>query len=300
MNEHGYHRPVLLQESVDGLNIKPNGVYVDATFGGGGHSREILTRLDKGKLIGFDQDPDAKANVPEDPRFKLVDQNFRRMANWLGFLGIQKVDGILADLGVSSHQFDSSERGFSIRFDGPLDMRMDLSKTKTAAEVVNNYSQEELSRILRYYGEVQQPMKIAGSLLKWRPMETTQELKKAVLPFAPRMKEHKFFAQVFQALRIEVNEELDALNEFLLQTAGLLAPGGRLVIISYHSLEDRMVKDFMRSGNMEGVQQKDFFGNLIRPFKPLSAKPIAPEENEIAHNPRARSARMRIAERISD
>lgn len=294
-----YHQPVLLKASVDGLNIKPDGVYVDVTFGGGGHSREILKRLNEaGRLIAFDQDPDAKANIPNDPRFTLVDQNFRFLRNWLRLLKVKQVDGILGDLGVSSHQFDAAERGFSLRFEAALDMRMDQSRSKTAADVLNTYEADALTQVLRQYGEVEMPGRVAKAIIAARPVLTTQELREAVKHYMQRGKEHKFLAQVFQALRIEVNEELEVLKEMLTQSAEVLAPGGRLSIISYHSLEDRLVKDFMRSGNFEGEPQKDFFGNLLRPLKPLQSKPIVPSEEEIEQNNRARSARLRIAEKI--
>ena len=294
--EDGYHRPVLLQASIDNLNIKPNGVYVDVTFGGGGHSKEILKQLDKeGRLIAFDQDPQAQANRLDDPRFELVEQNFRFMSNWLRLLGIRKVDGILADLGVSSHQFDSEERGFSIRFDAPLDMRMDMQRALTAAEVVNTYEEDKLIRVLRNYGELENARSMARSIIQARPLYTSEDLKQAVAKHLPRMKEHKVLAQLFQALRIEVNDELDVLKTFLQQSADLLADDGRLVVISYHSLEDRLVKDFMKTGNFEGTPVKDFFGNLQRPLKPLTGKPILPDEAEIELNTRARSAKMRVA-----
>lgn len=297
MSDHGYHRPVLLQESVDGLAIKPDGVYVDVTFGGGGHSREILKRLEKGKLIAFDQDPDAASNAPADPRFTLVPQNFRFLANWVRYAGHRQVDGILADLGVSSHQFDAAERGFSIRFDSPLDMRMDKSRKRSASEVVNDTPAELLESIFRTFGEIPQARRLVRQIIEKRPVTTTGELLDAIRSMAPRGKEHKFFAQVFQALRIEVNDELEALDELLTQAAGLLRPGGRLVVISYHSLEDRMVKEFMRSGNTRGILNKDFYGNLIRPLDPLSGKAITPSEEEQILNSRARSAKLRIAVR---
>ncbi len=293
--EDGYHRPVLLQASIDSLNIKPNGVYVDVTFGGGGHSREILKQLDKGRLIAFDQDPEAQANRIDDPRFQLVDQNFTFMSNWLRLLGVRKVDGILADLGVSSHQFDSEERGFSIRFDAPLDMRMDMSRKLTAAEVVNTYEEIQLTHVLRNYGELDNARSIARSIIQARPLYTSEDLKQAVQKHLPRMKEHKVLAQLFQALRIEVNDELEVLKSLLMQSADLLNEDGRLVIISYHSLEDRLVKDFMKTGNFDGEPVKDFFGNLQRPLKPLTSKPMLPAEAEIEENTRARSAKMRVA-----
>ncbi|MFM9986977.1 MAG: 16S rRNA (cytosine(1402)-N(4))-methyltransferase RsmH [Flavobacteriales bacterium] len=293
-----YHDPVLLKESVDALNIIPNGVYVDVTFGGGGHSREILKRLDNGRLIAFDQDPEAKNNVIEDPRFTLVEQNFRYMKNWVRLQGLSKVDGILGDLGVSSHQFDSTSRGFSIRFDATLDMRMDMKGKLTAADIVNGYEENQLISILRMYGEVDHARSIARSMISARPVNTSGELKQAIDRHLMRGKEHKLLAQVFQALRIEVNGELDVLKEMLTQSAEILNVGGRLSIISYHSLEDRLVKDFMKTGNFEGEPQKDFFGNLQRPMKPIQTKPIVPSLEEIEKNNRARSAKLRIAEKI--
>lgn len=294
-----YHLPVLLAESVDALNIKPDGVYVDVTFGGGGHSKEILKRLGKeGKLFAFDQDPDAASNIIDDERFVLIPQNFRFMKNWLGVNSVKSVDGVLADLGVSSHQFDSEQRGFSIRFDAPLDMRMDKKRTLTAEQIVNEYAWEELAQMLRQYGEVEKAGGVATAIIANRPLHTTAELIYALDRVTPRGKEHKFHAQVFQALRIEVNEELQALKEMLIQSKDMLSEQGRLVVISYHSLEDRLVKDFMKTGNFEGEPQKDFFGNLIRPLKPLTTKPVLPTEEEIATNTRARSAKMRVAEKL--
>ncbi len=294
-----YHQPALLHESVDGLEIKPDGVYVDVTFGGGGHSREILKRLGtQGKLIAFDQDPDAVKNKINDPRFVFVDQNFQFLKNWVRLCGFRQVDGIIADLGVSSHQFDSSKRGFSIRFDAPLDMRMDQKRKKTAADILNQYDEKALTHLLKYYGEVEQPHKIARSIIAARPVKTTGELIQIVNAFAPKMKEHKFQAQVFQALRIEVNEELEVLKQMLQQACDILKPNGRLSVISYHSLEDRLVKDFFKTGNFQGEPQKDFFGNLLRPLKPTHSKPIIPSEEEINENTRARSAKLRIAEKL--
>jgi 16S rRNA (cytosine1402-N4)-methyltransferase len=290
-----YHQPVLLKESVDALDIKPDGVYVDVTFGGGGHSREILKRLgSSGRLVAFDQDPDAKANIIDDPRFTLVDQNFRFLKNWLSVLRIKEVDGILGDLGVSSHQFDSEQRGFSIRYDSALDMRMDQSRTLTAEKIVNTYEEHELTRILRNYGELDNAKGVARTIIQSRPIFSSQGLMDTLNRTAPRGKEHKFYAQLFQALRIEVNEEIAVLEEFLQQSAQLLKPEGRLVIISYHSLEDRPVKDFLKTGNFEGTPEKDFYGNLLRPMKPLQTKPILPSQEEIDINNRARSAKLRI------
>lgn len=298
MSEQHYHQAVMLREAVDQMDIKPNGVYVDVTFGGGGHSREILKRLDKGKLIAFDQDPDAQSNLINDPRFTLVDQNFRHLKNWVKVLGHKGVDGVLADLGVSSHQFDSAQRGFSIRFDAPLDMRMDQKGKLTAAKVVNYYEEQELLQVLRQYGELDDARRIVRQLFAARPIKTTGQLMEVLAPMAKRGKEHKYYAQVFQALRIEVNEELVALKEMLQQASDVLNPQGKLVVISYHSLEDRLVKDFMKTGNFEGEPQKDFFGNLIRPLKPTTSKPLLPSDEEIDVNNRARSAKMRVAEKI--
>ena len=296
--DDSYHRPVLLDASLEHLNIKPDGVYVDVTFGGGGHSKAILKKMVGGRLIAFDQDPDAVQNTPNDERFTLVQQNFRFMKNWLRMMKIQSVDGILADLGVSSHQFDVGERGFSIRFDGPLDMRMDQKRGKSAADVVNTYDESALSDILHRYGECERSRPMARAIVAARPLRTTTDLKNAIERFLPDRKEHKVLAQVFQALRIEVNEEMEVLKELLTQSAEMLNSGGRLVVISYHSLEDRLVKDFMRSGNFSGEPEKDFFGNLIRPMKPLQSKPILPSEEEIQINTRSRSAKMRVAEKI--
>lgn len=298
--EEGYHKPVLLMPSVDALDIKPDGVYVDVTFGGGGHSREILKRLNQGRLIAFDQDPDAKKNLIEDNRFHFVDQNFRFMKNWLRLLKCEKVDGILADLGVSSHQFDSEDRGFSIRFDAKLDMRMDQQRSLTAAKVVNEYSEDDLRKILRAYGEIDAAGRMARDIIQSRPIRSSEDLKHAIEKHLPRMKEHKVLAQVFQALRIEVNEELEVLKDFLKQCSDVLQPGGRLVVISYHSLEDRLVKDFMKTGNFDGIPEKDFFGNLQRPLKPLHSKPVLPNDEEISLNTRARSAKMRVAEKLNE
>lgn len=277
----------------------PDGVYVDATFGGGGHSREILNCLgENGRLIAFDQDPNAARNVPNDSRFALVPQNFKYLKNWLSLFKVSSVNGILADLGVSSHQFDESARGFSIRFDSPLDMRMNPAQELSALQVVNDYSEAQLAVILGKYGEIERPFRVARMIIQSRPIATTVDLMNAVKSAAPKFKDHKFYAQLFQAVRIEVNDELTALKEFLEQSKDCLVPGGRLVIISYHSLEDRMVKDFLRSGNVEGVQAKDLFGNLIRPFKPVYSKAIIPEEAEIAGNSRARSAKLRAGEKL--
>lgn len=298
-----YHVPVMLQECIDALAIKPDGVYVDVTFGGGGHSREILKYLGpKGRLIAFDQDPDALNNSIDDPRFLLVHQNFRFIKNSLRLEGIKEVDGILGDLGVSSHQFDDAERGFSIRFDADLDMRMDQVSDLDAKKVLNTYSEEELHRIFGMYGEVQNAKSLAKTIVTARltkPLQTVADLKDVIKKLVPRGKEHKYHAQVFQALRIEVNKELEALQEFLLQTIPVLKEGGRLVIMSYHSLEDRLVKNFMIKGKFRGDVEKDFFGNEIKPFSVLARKAVAASSEELLLNNRSRSAKLRVAERNS-
>lgn len=297
-----YHNPVLLTESVDALIIDPAGIYVDCTFGGGGHSREIVSRLEgNGKLYAFDQDEDAIQNKLDSEHFELVMQNFRFLKNNLRFRQIKQVDGILADLGVSSHQFDTPTRGFSTRFDGELDMRMNQNASLSAKTIVNEYDEENLARIFYDFGELQGSYRLAREILKAReeqPIETIEQLKK-IFSFIPKMKENKFFAQMFQALRIEVNDEMAALKDMLTQTADVIQPGGRLVVISYHSLEDRLVKRFMRNGMFEGEPEKDVFGNWSAPFKPLQTKVIIPSQEEIDVNPRARSAKMRIAVRNS-
>lgn len=298
-----YHEPVLLFESVDGLNVKPDGIYVDVTFGGGGHSREILRRLnDRGRLFAFDQDPDAQQNVIEDERFNLIPQNFRYLDKFLRFYGIPQVDGILADLGVSSHQFDSDARGFSIRFDSELDMRMDQGAEISALIVVNEYEEEQLASVLFQYGELRNSRALAREIVKTRKMEkirTSFQLRDAISRHLPRQKQNKVLAQVFQAIRIEVNGEMEALKEFLLQSAEFIAAGGRLSVISYHSLEDRLVKRYINNGVFEGEPLKDFYGNVKRPFKRVG-KLILPSEKEIARNNRARSAKLRVAERIEE
>lgn len=294
-----YHDPVLVQASVEGLNINPGGRYIDATFGGGGHSALILKKLGKGKLIAFDQDKDAEANVPDDERVLFLNQNFRYMKNFLKLYGQLPVDGILADLGVSSHQFDQAERGFSTRFDGPLDMRMNREGGLKAWEIVNEYPAEKLADLFYLFGELRNAYKIAGAIERQRRSEridSTSQLTDLLARLAPRGKENKFFAQVFQALRIEVNQELEALKEFLEQSADVLRPGGRLVVISYHSLEDRLVKHFMKSGNFRGEIEKDFFGNPLTPMVPVG-RTIMPDQDEMDRNSRARSARLRIAEK---
>jgi 16S rRNA (cytosine1402-N4)-methyltransferase len=295
-----YHVPVLLRESIEGLALKENGVYIDVTFGGGGHSREILRSLQNGRLIAFDQDADAASNVPEDDRFELVDQNFRFLKSNLKVRGIRSVDGILADLGVSSHQFDIPGRGFSFRFEGPLDMRMDQSSERTAAMILNNSEEEDLANMFFKYGELRNSRSIARSIVQARseqPFGEASHLLETLRKFAPAHKSNQFFARVFQALRMEVNQEMGALEAMLEQAAEMLSPGGRLVVISYHSLEDRMVKHFMKFGNFEGTPRKDFYGNVIRPLKMTTSKPIVPSVEEIEKNSRARSARLRIAEK---
>ena len=299
--ERTYHNPVLLHESVEGLNVKEDGIYVDVTFGGGGHSREILNQLgEKGQLIAFDQDEDALENTIDDNRFRLINENFRYIKQFLKFYGILKVDGILADFGVSSHQFDQAERGFSTRFEADLDMRMSQRNELSAFGVVNTYSQEDLASVLYRYGEVKRSREMAATIVEERgrkPIKTTAELKKVLQRFLPRHREQKILAQVYQAIRIEVNEEIKVIEEFLMQTPDLLEAGGRLSIISYHSLEDRLVKRFIREGKFEGEAEKDFYGRTQVPFKKVG-KLIVPSAEEIASNSRARSARLRIAERI--
>lgn len=295
-----YHVPVLLHQSVEGLNIKSEGTYVDVTFGGGGHSRLILEKLQGGQLVAFDQDEQAIKNHPGNDNLLLINSNFRYMRNFLKAHGISSVDGILADLGISSHQIDVAERGFSTRFDGPLDMRMDRQGGLTAEIVINEYDEDRLKEVLYQYGEIKNAGRLVADIAlarKQKHIETIGEFKTLLLKRAPRGQENKFLAQVFQALRIEVNGELDVLKEFLMQSQQVLKPGGRLVVIAYHSLEDRLVKNFMRSGKFQGEVEKDFYGNPIAPFKPVG-KAIQPDEQEIALNPRSRSARLRIAEKI--
>jgi 16S rRNA (cytosine1402-N4)-methyltransferase len=296
-----YHNPVMLQECIEGLNIKPDGIYVDVTFGGGGHSREILKYLGpKGRLLAFDQDSDAQNNLPKDDRLTFIDQNFRYLKNNCRLQGAIPADGILADLGVSSHQFDQPERGFSIRFDADLDMRMDQSGLLTAKQVVNTYSEEQLHRIFGIYGEIKNAKTLAQTLVTQRlnkSIDTVDELKKAISKLIPKGKENKYLAQVFQALRIEVNQELEALKEFLEQTVDVLKTQGRLVVMSYHSLEDRLVKNFIAKGKFQGEVEKDFFGNQIKPLESITRKAIVASEDEIKLNNRARSAKLRIAEK---
>ena len=289
----------MLQECIQGLNIKPDGIYVDVTFGGGGHSREILKHLGpKGRLLAFDQDADAQKNLPKDDRLTFIDQNFRYLKNNCRLQGAIPADGILADLGVSSHQFDQPERGFSIRFDADLDMRMDQAGTLTAKDVVNTYTEEQLHRIFGIYGEIKNARTLAHTLITQRlnkPIETVDDLKKAIAKLIPKGKENKYLAQVFQALRIEVNQELEALKEFLEQTVEVLKTDGRLVVMSYHSLEDRLVKNFIAKGKFQGEVEKDFFGNQIKPLESITRKAIVASEEEIRLNNRARSAKLRIA-----
>jgi 16S rRNA (cytosine1402-N4)-methyltransferase len=300
--ETNYHVPVLLQACIDGLNIKPDGVYVDVTFGGGGHSREILKHLgDRGVLIAFDQDPDAQRNKIEDPRFHFVDQNFAFLKNNLRLLGYKKVDGILADLGVSSHQFNEPERGFSTRFESTLDMRMDKQGALTAAIVLNTYTEEQLHRIFGIYGEVKNAKSLAKAVVTARvsqPINTLAEFKSAIASHIPKGKENKYMAQVFQALRIEVNKEIEVLESFLEQTAEVLNPGGRLVVMSYHSLEDRPVKNFIAKGKVRGDVEKDFYGNQLKAFNVVTRKAVVADENELVGNSRSRSAKLRIGEKL--
>lgn len=300
-NNESYHIPVMLKECIEGLNIKPDGTYVDVTFGGGGHSVEIFKKLSpKGKLIVFDQDPDAKNNAWEAPNFHFVAANFSFLSNHLRMLGIKQVDGILGDLGVSSHQFDEESRGFTIRANAPLDMRMNTNGILTAAKVVNEYDEQDLFLLFKIYGELQNARRIAQRITTVRSskkIKTTRDLMEAIGECAPKFKDHKFFAQVFQAIRIEVNQELEVLEKFLEQTESCIKPGGRLVIMSYHSLEDRLVKNYMKRGSIKGDIEKDFFGNVIKPFTEVVRHPIIPTEEEIERNPRARSAKLRIAER---
>lgn len=298
--ETNYHKPVLLKESVDGLNIQEEGIYVDVTFGGGGHSTEILKRLGpEGRLVAFDQDEEALVNAPQDSRFTLLHENFRYIRQFLKFYGIRKVNGILADFGVSSHQFDSPHRGFSTRFDGELDMRMSRDNTVSAHNVINTYPQEKLRKIFADFGELRNAGAIASVLVKRRKegeLSTTGQLVDALKHLAQRGKENKMMAQIFQAIRIEVNQEISAIREFLEQVPDLLVKGGRLSVISYHSLEDRLVKRYIRSGKFEGDVEKDFYGNPVKPLVAVG-KLIVPDEEEIKHNNRARSARLRIAEK---
>ncbi len=296
-----YHLPVLLEQSIEGLAVNPQGTYVDVTFGGGGHSRAILQELgSEGRLLAFDRDADALANTIDDPRFTLIHEDFRYMKNFLRLNGINRVDGILADLGVSSHQFDEAGRGFSTRFDAELDLRMDRRQTTTAKDIVNTASEEELRGILHNYGELPNANRMARAIVSARaesPILTTFDLKKALESNIPRNQENKFYAMVFQALRIEVNGELEALKAMLTQAVEILNPGGRLVVISYHSLEDRLVKNIIKTGNFEGEVKKDFYGNLLSPLKPITRKPVVADAEELMDNPRSRSAKLRVAEK---
>jgi 16S rRNA (cytosine1402-N4)-methyltransferase len=298
--EREYHVPVLMTESVNGLKIKANGDYVDVTFGGGGHSREIFSRLETGRLFAFDQDEDAAANIIHNERFFFIRHNFKFIRNFLKHYNVDKVNGILADLGVSSHDFDVAERGFSFRFDGDLDMRMNRDSSQTAADLVNSYSEEQLRTVFREYGEIDNAGRLSKQLVSSRNSKSIKTIKQfcdAISPCVPKLQESKYLAKVFQALRIETNKEMDVLHEFLEQSIQLLKPGGRLVVITYHSLEDRMVKNFIRSGDFTGKQEKDFYGNVESPLSAINRKVIVPSEEEIEQNPRARSAKLRIAEK---
>ncbi|HPT03509.1 MAG TPA: 16S rRNA (cytosine(1402)-N(4))-methyltransferase RsmH [Bacteroidales bacterium] len=295
-----YHCPVMLKECIDGLNINPKGIYVDVTFGGGGHSQEILKNITTGRLIAFDQDEEAIQNRIEDDRFLLLNQNFRYLKNFLRLYNALPVDGIIADLGVSSHQIDSPERGFSTRFDGELDLRMDKRKKLTARYVVNKYTENQLKLLFSQYGEVRNASKLANTIIHFRnekEINSTATLKEAMATCIDKRTENKYLAQVFQALRIEVNSEMDALKDLLIQAGEVLKPGGRLVVMSYHSLEDRLVKNFFKAGNFEGVVKKDFFGNPMTPFRLINRKPIVASQDELNENNRARSSKLRIAEK---
>lgn len=300
-NDNVYHIPVLLEETVAGLNIQPDGIYIDVTFGGGGHSREILKHLSaKGHLYSFDQDKDAEKNIVDDERFTFVRSNFRYLKNWMRYYGIEQIDGLLADLGVSSHHFDAQERGFSFRFDGALDMRMNQRGPKTAADIVNEYSEEQLANVFYLYGELKNSRKLAAAIVRKRseqPIITIGNFMEVIKPFFEREREKKEMAKVFQALRIEVNQEMDALEEMLQAASDLLRPGGRLSVLTYHSLEDRIVKNFIKAGNAEGKMDKDFFGNVHAPLKAVNNKVIMANDEEQELNPRSRSAKLRIAEK---
>lgn len=301
MCQEVYHIPALLPETIDGLAIDPAGIYVDATFGGGGHSRAIVSHLTTGHLYSFDQDEDAVANAFDDERFTMVYSNFRYISNFMRYYDVAGVDGILADLGVSFHHFDDKERGFSFRWEGALDMRMNRKAQRTAAWIVNNYSEEQLSDLFYLYGELKKARRIASALVKVRtasPIATVEQLLAVVKPLINPRQEKKELAQLFQALRIEVNGEIDALKSFLEQALKVLKPGGRLAVITYHSLEDRLVKNFMRSGNLSGNVEKDFYGRNLSPLKLITSKPIVPGEEEVERNPRSRSAKLRVAEKI--
>jgi len=295
-----YHIPVLLNESIEGLNIHPDGIYVDVTYGSGGHSRKILEKLSSGKLIAFDRDKDVDRNLIKDDRFLFIHQNYRYLQNFLKFHGILHIDGLLADLGISSWQIDQPERGFSIRLDGKLDMRMDQGQDLHASDIINSYSESHLIQLFRQYGEIGNARKLAEEILNERlvqRIETTEGLRKVILRVAPRGKENQYLAKAFQAIRIEVNEELESLKDLLRHTNDLLNPGGRMVVIAYHSLEDRLVKNYFRTGNFDGIPVKDFFGHMITPLSPVNRKAIMPSGTEQQVNPRSRSARLRIAEK---
>lgn len=296
-----YHVPVLLKESVTGLAIRPCGVYVDVTFGGGGHSREILKNLsNEGRLFGFDQDADSLANIPDDPRFTFVRSNFRYLKNWMRYYDIEQIDGLIADLGVSSHHFDDETRGFSFRFDSPLDMRMNKSAPVTAADVLNTYNEQQLADIFYLYGELRNARRIASAVVKERnhsPLTTTGQLVELATRLLPRDREKKETAKLFQALRIEVNHEMEALKDLLNSATALLAPSGRLVVITYHSLEDRLVKNIMKTGDVNGHVEQDFYGRTLSPLTPVNNKVIVPDQEEQQRNPRSRSAKLRIAEK---
>lgn len=302
MQEPVYHIPALLTECIDGLNISPNGTYIDVTFGGGGHSRGIIDRLGaEGKLFSFDQDSDAEKNIIDDKRFTFVKSNFRFLKNFMKYHNVEQVDGIIADLGVSFHHFDEADRGFSFRFEGKLDMRMNRRGGNSAAEVINKYPENKIADILYYYGEMRNARKIASEIVKRREnkmIETTSDLLSIIKGMINPKQEKKELAQIFQALRIEVNDEMSSLKSMLQQSVEILKPGGRIVVLTYHSLEDRIVKDFFRYGNFEGKAEQDFFGRLIAPLKQVNNKVITPSEEEIERNPRSRSAKLRIAEKI--
>jgi len=298
---NSFHIPVLLNDCITGLNIDPNGIYADVTFGGGGHSKEILNNLDKGKLFGFDQDSDAANNIIDNERFFFINSNFRYIKNFLQYYGYTQIDGILADLGVSSFQFDTQERGFSFRFDSELDMRMNKQSKITAKELINNYSVQQLTEILKHFGEISNAQQIAKAIVSSRSVAEiagVHDLVKAIEKYVPKRMENKYLAQIFQAFRIEVNQELECLKELLTAANQVLKPGGRLVVITYHSLEDRLVKNFMKAGNFDGTIEKDFYGNSKSPFRAVNKKIIIPDENEIKLNNRARSAKLRIAEKL--
>lgn len=298
-----YHEPVMLQQCLDGLAIKPSGVYADLTFGGGGHTKAILEKLTDGRLFSFDQDQDAEANAEtiDHPGFEFVQANFRYIKKYLKLYGVKQLDGVLADLGVSSHQFNKAERGFSTRYDAELDMRMDQNASLSAKQVINEYSEADLHKIFGLYGEVRNAKTLAAAIVSARnnnPINTIGELKAVLEKFAKRGRENKYYAQVFQALRIEVNEELKALEEVLLQMEEVIKPGGRLVVMSYHSLEDRLVKNYINKGKLDGHEEKDFYGNVLKPFKALTRKPVVADDEEVERNNRARSAKLRIAEKL--